>query len=128
MAIPTVWSDIHSSVTTDAKGSIRKAINVDAVITSIDNILRTRPGERIFRPEFGAGIQSLLFYPTLQELYDSIANRIRDAIEVWDDRVIINSINFQAKPDSNLLTIQMIFSVRGYDKVFEYNTNLKGMS
>lgn len=126
MAVIEIWSDIHSRIPIDARGSIKKVINVDAVITSIDNILRTRPGERVMLPSFGAGLQDLVFETTSQDAYDNLADAIRTAIETWDDRVIINSIDFQTKPDSNLLTVKMFFAIRGYDRIFEYSNVLMG--
>jgi len=46
MAQIEVWSDLHQDLVTDSHGSIKKVINVDAVATSIDNILNTNLGER----------------------------------------------------------------------------------
>jgi phage baseplate assembly protein W len=126
MPVTEIWSDIHSRVVVDARGSIKKVVNVDSVITSIDNILRTRPGERVMLPSFGAGMQDLVFESTSQDVYDSLADAIKTAIERWDDRVIINSVDFFTVPDQNLLTVKMFFGIRGYDKIFEYSTALMG--
>jgi len=43
-----VWSEIDPEIVSDGLGQIKRVINVDAVKASIDNILRTRPGERCF--------------------------------------------------------------------------------
>lgn len=126
MPVAEIWSDIHSRIPVDARGSIKKVINVDAVISSIDNILRTRPSERVMLPSFGAGMQDLVFETTSEDSYDSLADTIKTAIETWDDRVIINSIDFYTEPDQNLLTVKMFFAIRGYDRIFEYSTALLG--
>jgi len=123
---PKIWSDIHSAIRVDARGSIKVVENVDAIKTSIDNILRTRPGERVMLPSFGAGLQDLVFETTLQEVYDDLADGIKEAIEAWDDRVIVNSVDFVTEPDQNLLTVKMSFAVRGYDRIFQYSASLMG--
>lgn len=126
MTVPVIWSDIHSRIPIDARGSIKVVENIDSIISSIDNILRTRPGERVMLPSFGAGMQDLVFESTSQSIYDNIADTIRSAIESWDDRILINSIDFYTTPDQNLLTVKMFFAVRGYDRIFEYSTALMG--
>lgn len=125
--IPEVWSDIHHNIDVDAQGAIRKAINIDAVKTSIDNILRTRPGERVMLPTFAGGLQDLVFEPTRQDVYNRVADRIRNAINTWDPRVIVQTINFTIDADSSSIMIEMLFAVKGYSQIFEHSTNLTGV-
>ena len=124
MAIREIWSDLHYNLETDFQGSIKKVINVDAVITSIDNILRTRRGSRVMLPQFGSGISSLLFEPASKETVDKISDEIKEAINAWDSRVIINSIEFKTYPDRNIVDIKIFFAVRGYDEIFEYSNSI----
>jgi intein/homing endonuclease/phage baseplate assembly protein W len=67
ISISEVWSDLDHRLIPDALGNIKKVINVDAVMTSIDNILRTYPGERCL---VGSTKISLLdgTSPTIQDL------------------------------------------------------------
>lgn len=127
IGIPEVWSDLHHNISVDAQGAIKKAINVDAVKSSIDNILRTRPGERVMLPTFAAGLQDLVFEPTKQEIYNRVADRIRTAINTWDPRVIVQTIGFTVDADNSTVTIEMIFAIRGYDQIFEHSTTLTGV-
>ena len=78
MSIPEVWSDLHPSIITDAKGAIKIVTNIDSVIGSIDNILRTNPGERLMLAEFAAGLQDLVFEPAHPENFENVANRVRE--------------------------------------------------
>lgn len=125
MPIEEVWSDIHHSITTDAQGNVRKAINVDAVKTSLDNILGTRLGERPMLRSFGSRLGSLLFENLDEVFLDSISSEIRDTIEIWEDRIIINAIDFKVLPDENTLDIFMSFSIRGYEDIFEHSISLQ---
>lgn len=126
MGTPEVWSDLHHNIKIDAHGSVKKVINIDAIKTSIDNILRTRPGERVMLPTFAAGLQDLVFEGCNEATYDRIADQIREHVTLWDDRVIVNTINFQVSPDKNQMTVVMTFQVKGYDQIFEHSTSLSG--
>jgi len=121
-----VWSDLHHSLTTDASGEIKKVINSEAVRTSIDNILRTNQGERVMRRDFGTGIKSLVFEPATVDTFDEIVDLIKDSIQAWDDRIILNSVDIYVDPDNNSVTFKIFFSIRGYEQVFEYSTELIG--
>lgn len=127
MSYPEIWSDIHHNIDVDAQGSIRKVINIDAVKTSIDNILKTRPGERVMLPTFAGGIQDLVFEPTKPFVYDRIADRIKSAINIWDDRILIESINFEIDADHNAVAILFKFAIKGYANIFEHSVNLTGV-
>lgn len=122
MPEPEVWSDIHHNIEIDAKGAIRKVTNIDAVKTSIDNILRTIPGERVMLPTFAAGLQDLVFEPTNERIYARVADRIKDAINVWDPRVIVQKVDFIMDQDRNTVTIKMTFAIKGYDQIFTHST------
>ena len=45
----------------DDAGAIAEAREEDKVRQSIEIILRTAPGERVMRPDFGCGIHDLVF-------------------------------------------------------------------
>ncbi len=114
-----VWSDLNDSLVTDNQGSILKSINIEAVKTSIRNILGTYRGERIFLPQFGSSLGDLLFDPMNDTLLDSIANNLKENIEIWDNRVIITAIDIQPDPDRNYIEIFVNFNVRGYTENFQ---------
>ena len=126
MAIETVWSDIHHAFIIDAQGSIKVVKNIDAVITSVDNILRTHPGERVMLPEFGAGVNDLLFESMNQDLFDLYSDRIQKAIEEWDDRVNVTSVTVKMNQEVNEMMVKIAFTIVGYDNIFEHNVNLVG--
>jgi hypothetical protein len=121
---PIVWSDIHHNFEIDAKGDIRKAVNIAAVKTSIDNILRTIPGERVMLPTFAAGLQDLVFEPTDARVYSRISDRIKDAINVWDTRVIVQKVDLVIDADNSSVTIKMQFAIKGYDQIFTHETTV----
>lgn len=122
-----IWSDLHPSLSKDTQGNIRISENVDAVIGAIDNILRTRRGERVMLPEFGSDLSDMVFELADQDLFDRFSSKLMETLSSWDDRVIVNSINARIHPDSNLVDLKISFSIRGYDKVFEYSSTLQSV-
>ena len=46
----------------------------------IEQVLFTDPGERVFRPEFGAGIRALIFEPNDSVLADILRKRLTDTL------------------------------------------------
>ena len=47
----------------------------------IEQILFTTPGERVFRPEFGAGIRRLIFEPNNQALASLLIRRLQSSLQ-----------------------------------------------
>ena len=64
--VSEIWSDLDHRFVQDAQGRLKKVINAQSVMTSIDNILRTYKGERCMLPSFGSILREVTF-----ELIDS---------------------------------------------------------
>jgi len=72
-----------------AAGGPRLSDRGEHVREQIEQVLFTHPGERVFRPEFGAGVQSLVFEPnstalvevTKQRLVSSLAAALQGEVD-----------------------------------------------
>jgi phage baseplate assembly protein W len=117
-----IWSDLHHDLIIDAQGKLKKVINIEAVKTSIHNILGTSKGERVMLRDFGSGLKGMLFENIDDTLVDRMADEIRSSITFWDNRIIVNSVNFQTNVDRNEVGVTLYFAIRGYDEVFSLNT------
>lgn len=62
-----------------AKGATTSARR-EHVREQIEQVLFTDPGERVFRPEFGAGIRALIFEPNGSVLADILRKRLTDSL------------------------------------------------
>ena len=71
-----IWSDLHQDLLASDSG-IRKVVNVDSVKTSIDNILRTRLGERVMLPQFGSAFPDILFESMTSDMQDNLISSIQ---------------------------------------------------
>lgn len=117
-----IWSDLHQSISSDAQGNLRKSINVDSVRTSIDNILGTSPGERVFLPTFAIGLRDLVFEPINKNLVNRLSNDIKTNIEIWDPRVSVVGLDFHEDADNNTISLTINFKIKSYTEVFNYST------
>lgn len=71
-------------------------------------ILMTEPGERLRLPQFGAGLGRFLFEPNIVVTHTLIRERIKDALERWEPRIRVESVEVEADrvdPQAAIATI-----------------------
>lgn len=66
------------------------------------NILLTRPGERLMRPEFGAGIRNFIHHPNNETTRALIGDATLRALTRWEPRVTIEKV--RVVPDRERLS------------------------
>lgn len=115
-----IWSDLSPALVTDGQGKLKKDINIDAVKGSIDNILRTSPGERIMLPEFALGLRNILFEPINDRLLNRLSDAVKNSIEIWDDRVSVDEVSFKSDPDYSSISIGLTFRIKGFYETFAH--------
>ncbi|MEF8700388.1 MAG: GPW/gp25 family protein [Candidatus Accumulibacter sp. UW26] len=67
---------------------------------SLRLVLLTGQGERLRRPDFGAGLDRFLFEPNTPATWRAIEERIRKSLERWEARLRVESIAVRADPDN----------------------------
>ena len=70
--------------------------DIDEVFMSILQILNTRRGERVMYPEFGSDLGPLLWEPHDAFLEQEVRRELTKALTLWEPRVHIVSIVFEA--------------------------------
>jgi len=83
----------------------------DAIRANIINFFLTGRRERVFNPDFGAGLRDLLFEQITQDRIDQIDSRIRESMEIYFPRVIITQLNLTPFPDQNLVSFKLTYQV-----------------
>jgi phage baseplate assembly protein W len=84
--------------------------------SNIKNLLLTKKGERVMQPEFGSGLQELLFDFNDDSLAGKIEETITTAIETWLPYITIQQIDVEASnydKDTNSVKISIKFSILG---------------
>ena len=76
-------------------------------------ILRTNPGERVMRPEFGAGLRDFLFESISTETIERLRTRVSQALIDFEPRIDVNSLAINVDTsEPNKLLIEMHYTVR----------------
>jgi len=125
--VGVIWSDLHPGIIPDGLGDIKVVENVASVMGSIDNILRTRKGERVMRPEFGSNLGSMVFENIDDTLMKFISHDVKESIERWDDRVHVEQVRSATDPDRSSVSLVVRFRIKGYgSSIFEHKVLLGG--
>jgi phage baseplate assembly protein W len=89
-------------------------ITADQVKSNIINLLLTKRFERLMQPEFGSGIQELLFNMNDEMFADNLENTIVDTLSKWLPYVNVETINIQQSneyKDNNKVEVSVSFRV-----------------
>ncbi|MCU0490531.1 MAG: GPW/gp25 family protein [Chloroflexaceae bacterium] len=79
---------------------------------SIAIILRTRPGERLLRPDFGCGLDRYLYEPNDISTLRLIQEEIKRAITRWEPRVQLDDVRVQVSAeDERAVDITIVYTL-----------------
>jgi len=124
--VEEIWSDLDHRLVQDSEGSLKRVVNVQSVLTSIDNIIRTYKGERVMLPEFASNLKNIIFESMSESMLDFVSRDIKDTIERWDDRVVVSQVKILMDPDYSSISLTIIFGIKGFSKVFKWEAPIKG--
>ncbi len=79
-----------------ADGSIAEAVYEQDIREAIWIILSTKPGERVMRPDFGAGLKQFVFEPVNTTTIAALQTRVRESLIDWEPRIDV--LNVQVTP------------------------------
>src|SRR4029434_9670288 len=72
----------------DRRGRTATTDDDDHIRDMIEQLLFTNPGERVNRPDFGSGVQQLIFAPNSPELAATLQFTVQAALQRWLGDVI----------------------------------------
>jgi uncharacterized protein len=72
----------------DSRGRTAATTTDDHVRDMLEQLLFTNAGERVNRPDFGSGIQQLIFGPTSPELAAALQYTLKAAVQRWMSDII----------------------------------------
>ncbi len=79
---------------------------------AIQIILGTAKGERVMRPDFGAGLHSLVFEPISTSTMALVRHRVEEALIQWEPRIDSVQVKVTAGPPIGRLDIDIRYRVR----------------
>jgi hypothetical protein len=76
-------------------------------------ILRTYPGERPMRPQFGCKLRDFVFRPCNELVAGELAEEVKSSLTRWEPRVIVHAVNVTPDNyDRTMLYIDIQYSVK----------------
>jgi phage baseplate assembly protein W len=100
----------------DEHGQLRLNQLEDHVRQSIRLILATSRGERVMRPDFGAGLADLVFAPVSAGTLALVAHEVRTALTSFEPRIDILSLEVEPDPgEAQRLLVRLGYRVRRTD-------------
>ena len=92
-----------------AHGDLSCVKKSTAISRSIKNILRTSAGERLFQPDIDSGIGILLFENFSKLTSNRLQSAIKDAVEKYEPRALIQNITVNALENENAYTVNITY-------------------
>jgi phage baseplate assembly protein W len=87
----------------DYEEDVRQAIRI---------ILATEPGERVMRPDFGAGLRALAFEPLNTNTLALARHRVERALVLWEPRIDQVTVSASADRVHALLSLEIAYRIR----------------
>jgi Bacteriophage baseplate protein W len=95
-----------------ASGDMQMAAYEEDIRQAIRIILGTSPGERVMRPDFGAGLNALVFEPINTTTMALAKHHVEQALIQWEPRVDQIAVVVTADPPNGKLMIEIRYRVR----------------
>jgi phage baseplate assembly protein W len=86
----------------------------DHVRDMIEQLLFTRPGERVNRPDFGCGLLDLVFEPNSPELAAALQVSAEGALQLWlGDVIEVNALTVTADEAALRIDLRYVLLTTG---------------
>jgi phage baseplate assembly protein W len=96
-----------------ADGRIATVAFEEDIRQAIHIILGTNPGERVMRPDFGAGLNAFVFEPLNETTQQLVKTRVEEALVDWEPRIDVEDVRVVIdSAERNKLLITVSYRVR----------------
>jgi len=91
----------------DPRGRTAETDDSEHIRDLIEQVLFTAPGERVNRPDFGCGLQRLVFAPNSDELAAATQFLVQGSLQQWlGDLIEVNTVQVEADDAKLLVNIK----------------------
>jgi len=118
------YLDVDLSFTKKPAGDIYKKKDAAAVKQAIKNLLLTDYYEKPFQPFFGGNLRAMLFELADEETEEDVESNIYNAIETYEPRAEIQSVDVNVLPDQNDMRVSVVFKIISTEEIVTFTTNL----
>lgn len=118
---------LYSDLNQESPESDPLLFNMDSIMQAMYNLFNVQPGERLFRPTYGADLRSFLFRPITEGTSIQLKQMLIVSVEIWDSRIRIlrNQTKITPLPDDNAYQIYAVYQVLGIsEQTYAYEAML----
>lgn len=100
--------------------------DMDSIYQSIDNMVNTLKGERLFRPNYGIDLEEYLFDLIDKDTCLLLIKDVAMQVEQNDPRIDVDLPNseIEVDPDNHLLSVYLTFRIKDSTEVFQYQKSI----
>jgi phage baseplate assembly protein W len=99
-------------------GKIETARYEEDIRQAIIIIIGTGHGERLMRPDFGAGLKQMVFEPVNTTTIALVKNTVERALITWETRIDVLEVSVSTDtPERNRIDIEVTYRVRATNAV-----------
>ena len=104
-------------ISLDDEGKIAMSEAEQSIRESIDVILRTVPGERLMRPEYGSDLQGLVFTENNTTTASQVQRMVEDALLEYEPRIEVKKVKVtNDSAEGNRLNIEINYIIGTHNK------------
>jgi len=114
---PYLGKGVSFPLRINQQGDLELSAEDNSVKESIWLILLTKPGERVYRPDFGCRLSDLAFAPMSTQTLMLIRIFVQEALEQWEPRIILEGVLTDPDPAKGLVDITINYRLQdSYDR------------
>jgi phage baseplate assembly protein W len=118
------YKDVDLTFAKKPNNDVFKKEDAASVKQAVKNIILSNPGEKPFRPFYGAGLTQFLFENDDGLDVDEIQNVVAESVNRDEPRARVIGVKVTAIPEANTLRIRVAFKVVNTSTVEEISVDL----
>jgi phage baseplate assembly protein W len=84
-----------------------------SIVSALNMLFGTRPGERIYLPRYGLNMEALVYEALDEQMVADAQSAIRSSIETYVPQVRVIQVTVNKDPDNNQVSFAITMQVRG---------------
>lgn len=105
----------------DSSGGTATTDEEEHIRDLVEQVLFTAPGERVNRPDFGAGLKQLIFAPNSDELAAATESLVQGTLQRWLGELIqVESVSVEREESSLQVTVAYVIRRNQQHRTAEY--------
>jgi len=102
----------------NAKGGLDYSSGANRIQDAIWIVLSTSLGERLMRPDFGAGANDYVFQPNSAVVQTQLSNVVREALVKWEPRIELVDVRAATGDQESLVLVSIDYRLRTTNEIF----------